>query len=217
MNVEYIIFFLCFALAIFYVIETSSWLIKSVGCREEVGRLVALTNIYLYMGRMFFVFFSVGSSYLVDKFNHNELIYRVAFLSLFFAAFIQLFIVKFRIHIQKIIIRLLKKTVEEKIKTQVWSKQVFFSSFVATLVLSFGYVFPFLAASIFYDLRMTMASIGQFINAFAGVVLLFLLDPLLYKSMDKGDLYLYMNSYLFGRFCGVGLASLIVGLFWGWQ
>jgi hypothetical protein len=88
---------------------------------------------------------------------------------------------------------------------------LFLNSWVATSILVFGVTSPYIVASIMPEIRMTIATLGQVINAIGTVILLFKVEPLLYRRMDKNDLHIHVFSYIKGRCFGLLLTA---GIFW---
>ena len=88
---------------------------------------------------------------------------------------------------------------------------LFLNSWIATSILVFGVTSPYILACIMPEIRMTIATFGQVINAVGTVILLFKVEPLLYRRMDKNDLHVHVFSYIKGRCFGLMLAASI---FW---
>jgi len=88
---------------------------------------------------------------------------------------------------------------------------LFLNSSIATSILVFGVTSPYILACIMPEIRMTIATFGQVINAGGTVILLFKVEPLLYRRMDKNDLHVHVFSYMKGRCFGLMLAASI---FW---
>jgi len=57
---------------------------------------------------------------------------------------------------------------------------------------------------------MTLSGVGQLINSFGTLILLFMVDPLLYRLLDKNILSSAIRSYTMGRLFGFFLGGLLV-------
>jgi len=58
---------------------------------------------------------------------------------------------------------------------------------------------PFLLANEFLNYRLTMNSFGQILNIIGTILLLLMLDPILYRKMDQGNLTDVLKPYILGR------------------
>jgi hypothetical protein len=146
---------------------------------------------------------------------HHVLIFISISVSL--AAIIQLFYwtsSTFFNLINPIIIFLLLKKMPYVIPLKTHNKvdnTLFLNSWIATSILVFGVTSPYILACIMPEIRMTIATFGQVINAVGTVILLFKVEPLLYRRMDKNDIHVHVFSYIKGRCFGLMLAASI---FW---
>lgn len=84
---------------------------------------------------------------------------------------------------------------------------MFYSTIFATVIFSVGSGLPLLLASIFIEYRLSMANLGQLINSFGTIALLFFVDQLLFQSLDKGMICVDIKTYTYGRICGFVLAA----------
>ena len=116
--------------------------------------------------------------------------------------------------VNRVIIFLLLKKMPYVIPLKTHNKvdnTLFLNSWIATSILVFGVTSPYILACIMPEIRMTIATFGQVINAVGTVILLFKVEPLLYRRMDKNDLHVHVFSYIKGRCFGLMLAA---GIFW---
>ena len=185
--------------------------------KSNHGFFNARANVYLYGGRFFALLFMMILSLIVDREPnfHHVLIFISISVSL--AAIIQLFYWNsstFFKCINCIIIFLLLKKMPYVIPLKTHNKvdnTLFLNSWIATSILVFGVTSPYILACIMPEIRMTIATFGQVINAVGTVILLFKVEPLLYRRMDKNDLHIHVFSYIKGRCFGLMLAASI---FW---
>ena len=196
--------------------ETTSWTLRAMSTRSNSGFFNARANIYLYAGRFFALLFMMILSLIVDKGADLHRVLNFVAIAVSFATLIQCaywYSELFFQAINRLIIFLfLRKNTSIKILINRGKvdHRLFFNSWVATSILVFGVTSPYILASIYPDIRMSISTIGQLINAFGTVILLFKVEPLLYKRMDKSDLHIYVFSYIKGRCFGLLFASSIL-------
>lgn len=199
------------------LVETTSWALRAMSSKSNHGYFNARANIYLYGGRFFALLFMMILSLIVDREAdlHRVLIFIA--ISVSFAALIQLLYCSsgvFFKYVNRIIIFLLLKKMPHVNSLKIQDKadhRLFLNSWVATSILVFGVTSPYLLASIYPEVRMTISTLGQVINAVGTVILLFKVEPLLYRRMDKNDLHIHVFSYIKGRCFGLILAATV---FW---
>jgi hypothetical protein len=185
--------------------------------KSNHGFFNARANVYLYGGRFFALLFMMILSLIVDREPnfHHVLIFISISVSL--AAFIQLLYWNsstFFKCVNRVIIFLLLKKMPYVTPLKTHNKvdhTLFLNSWIATSILVFGVTSPYILACIMPEIRMTIATFGQVINAVGTVILLFKVEPLLYRRMDKNDLHVHVFSYIKGRCFGLMLAASI---FW---
>lgn len=89
---------------------------------------------------------------------------------------------------------------------------VMLASLVSTITLLFVYTLPQIFATIFYEYRLTLSSVGQVISFFGMLITLFVLDPRLFKMHDSGEIRTGFGQYLNGRLWGLMGAGLLLGV-----
>lgn len=92
---------------------------------------------------------------------------------------------------------------------------VMLASLVSTITLLFVYTLPQIFATIFYDYRLTLSSVGQVISFFGMLITLFVLDPRLFRMHDSGEIRTGFGQYLNGRLWGLMGAGLLLGVGYG--
>lgn len=199
------------------LVETSSWTLRAMSTKSNHGFFNARANIYLYGGRFFALLFMMILSLIVDQeVNFHRVLMFIA-TSVSSAAIIQWLYWNSSIFfkfVNRIIIFLLLKKIPYTNLIKIHDRadhRLFLNSWVATSILVFGVTSPYLLASIYPELRMTISTLGQVINAVGTVILLFKVEPLLYRRMDKNDLHIHVFSYIKGRCFGLTLSATV---FW---
>jgi hypothetical protein len=185
--------------------------------KSNHGFFNARAGIYVYGGRFFALLFMTVLSLLVDKGSNLQDVMIFISISVSLAAIIQLLYWNsstFFKCVNRVIIFLLLKKMPYVIPLKTHNKvdnTLFLNSWIATSILVFGVTSPYILACIMPEIRMTIATLGQVINAVGTVILLFKVEPLLYRRMDKNDLHVHVFSYIKGRCFGLMLAASI---FW---
>jgi hypothetical protein len=199
------------------LIETTSWALRAMSNKSNQGLFNAKANIYLYGGRFFALLFMMILSLIVDhETNLHQVVFFIA-ISVSFAALLQVLYRHsnfFFLSINRIMIFLFLKKISNVnllITQHKIDNRLFINSWLATLILVFGVTSPYLLASLFPNIRMTISTFGQVINAIGTIILLFKVDPILYQRMDKNDLNIHVFSYIKGRYFGLLTTSII---FW---
>lgn len=208
-------FGLIVALGFALLIETTSWSIKSYSKQEFKGIFVAKTNIYLYGARLFLLFYTVGLSYLVDtKMQISDLIKLVS-ISYLLTALLHASILNDKIHVAVCeyfmrIIGIPQLYRRQKSKTKIISIKLVFKTSVSSFVFTLAMAAPYISASLFPELRMTFSAIGQIINSFGTLILLFYVDPTLYRLMDSNKLMEGLYGYFIGRILGFFIGGIFL-------
>lgn len=214
-NIIFIIGIVCaFGFAVALFIETTSWCVRSKAKPVDQGLYNSRANIYLYGSRAFLLAFVLSMSFLIDKKVSGELIIFVVATALTFALALHL-VFKFSSKINKKIIYVILKFLVLKInerKNVGVCKDGFGltrNTAAATVILTFGVVSPFLIAQNYPEIRMTIAAFGQIVNAFGTILLLFKVDPIMYRGMDDGTLFNIVDSYVDGRVIGLFVSTIL--------
>ena len=199
------------AVAVSSTIETSSWNLRSLASRDNKGLFIARTNIYLYGGRFFLLAFSTGLAYLVDMSATAVEISFVIFLSYISAALVHTLLLSGNISnlLVKSCVRLLGLPNENSRLQHVFSAKIFWFTSISAAFFCVAMTAPFIIATQFPEYRMTLSGVGQLINSFGTLILLFMVDPLLYKLLDKNILSSAIRSYTLGRLFGFFLGGLL--------
>jgi 8-oxo-dGTP pyrophosphatase MutT (NUDIX family) len=87
---------------------------------------------------------------------------------------------------------------------------VFIASFISTIALLFVYILPQIFATLYFDYRLTLSSVGQILSFLGMIVTLFVLDPQLFRMHDAGKIKDGFSYYLNGRLFGLGIAALVL-------
>ncbi len=198
------------------LIETTSWALRAMSNKSNQGIYNAKANIYLYGGRFFALLFMMILSLIVDHETNLHHVLMFISISVSFAALLQLLYWHsnfFFLLVNRIMIFLFLKKITNvnllNIQNKI-DKRLFINSWVATLILVFGVTTPYLLAALYPNVRMTISTFGQVINAIGTIILLFKVDPILYQRMDKNDLHIHVFSYIKGRYFGLMFASSIL-------
>ena len=199
------------AVAVSSIIETSSWNLRSQASRDNKGLFIARTNIYLYGGRFFLLAFSTGLAYLVDINATVVEISLLIFSSYMSAALAHTLLISGNISnlLVKSGARLLGLPNQKSGPQHVFHAKIFWFTSLSASFFCVAMATPFIIATQFPEYRMTLSGVGQLINSFGTLILLFMVDPLLYRLLDKNILSSAIRSYTMGRLFGFFLGGLL--------
>jgi hypothetical protein len=198
-----------------FLVESSSWWIKGVCAPGMIGLYVSRSNIYLYFGRFFALAYNALIAFSIENGASAECV--AATLAIGFAmtslAHIVLLMGGAPTHFTiGILSRILflpdqRLTVEERRPPLNWS--IALSTAVASLCFSLGISLPLLLAVFVPQYRMSLSYVGQTVNAVGTILLLFMVDQQLFRSLDEGKLQRDLPSYSMGRLWAFGGAALV--------
>jgi hypothetical protein len=211
-NIIITIIFFSINIGIALIIETTSWSVRSLSNINSNGIFIARTNIYLYGGRFFMLFFSAGLGYVVDNGSTAKNILLLISISYMSAGLLHslLLIHKYNIFISSLVAKFLGLTIRKKYQSNNYKNNTIkINTLLSTVFFTGALMAPFMMASIFPQYRMTMVSLGQIINSIGTLILLFFVDPKLYKLMDEDKLFGSIKFYIQGRCFGFMIASIL--------
>ena len=104
--------------------------------------------------------------------------------------------------------------VRQEIKKIPDDSKVMIITAASSSIFSLGLAVPYILASTYPDYRLTLASLGQAVNAVGTLLLLFFVDQILFKSIDDGTIRYKVVRYTVGRSLGFGTAGFVLFCFW---
>lgn len=201
------------ALSISLFIETSSWWIRVGATKENLGHYISRSNIYLYGGRFFALIFGVLLAFQIERGvapAFISLTLSVSFALAFCLQFLLLnsFVRRPIISFLSMCLSLHSSTNQSEGDFVVprLDRPLFLGTLAASLSFSLGLSVPPLLAAVFIANRLVISNIGQLINAFGMIVILFFVDQKLYRAFDTGNLYADLITYSKAR----SLAFLLI-------
>ena len=198
------------------LVETSSWHLRSLAKRDSHGLFNSRANIYLYGGRFFALTFMMLMSSFVDRNFTFIWVFRNIAICVTLAGIFQVSYVSVRSvrdYVDIFFFRVILYGIKEFNITEGVQKKdskLFLKTLISTIILCIGVTSPYVVASRYPDARMTISTLGQIINAFGTVILLFWVEPHLYKKMDDDQLNLNLYSYFEGRALGLIVVSILL-------
>lgn len=198
-------------LSISLIIETTSWTIRALSTPGSSGIFIARTNIYLYGGRLFALLYIIFMSYLVDKgANTSDILSAMA------TAYLLTWATHVAFRHSSLLKRLISTTtvtflrlpvIDGITRKEIVNNALRQSTLIATLFFVAAMSLPYVLAASYPTYRMTFSSLGQIINSFGTLILLFIVDPKLYKLMDEKKLSTQIFEYERGRTLGFGIGG----------
>lgn len=210
MNVTAIIAALALAsLSISLLIETSSWWLRSFSTKGNMGLYVSRTNIYLYGGRFFALLFSTLIAFLVDRGAGTGsllTIFTIGFAVTGAAHVLLLNDTVFTLKLVTRIARLMRltppdvRTLPQRSRQD--SERLRLPTALSSMFFGFGLSMPYVLASALPEYRLTIGNLGQIINSFGTLLLLFWVDQRLFAALDRDSLHEAVVHYAAGRASG---------------
>lgn len=241
MNYNLLILAVIICFSCIHVIEVLSFMARISGVKENKRSLAySLQNAIFMLTRFFMMALLPVLGLLIDK-GINKTSYLVMVLcSLFCAAFFSYLVFLFRGKIissfSKIIRNIIygksifkeiiffpyyflstKAEENNKNKSFVVNRPIFFSSAIIFCIYSLSVFMVFFIALFFPDYRTMISQLSGVTNAFATVLLTFIVEPKISKSIDLDDNIEnsenMLLSLVLGRILGVGIVSSIIVIF----
>ena len=203
------------SLTLALLIETLSWWIRGKAPSNMLGIFVSRSNIFLYGGRLFTLIFTSIIAFSIETGNGLAEVMR-DFAAAFLIATIchtLLLIPRFEDgRWMSLTLFLMRLPHVERPYTNILSSQrnpIILGTALASIIFAFGNGAPLILATIFPEFRLSISGIGQIINAAGTFLILFIVDQILFKSMDKGELLAAVRVYTIGRVAGLGASALL--------
>jgi hypothetical protein len=216
--IQVIPFAVCASIALCLLIDTSGWWLRTFSDGSNIGHFVSRTNLYTYSGRLFsFLYMSLLSLYIEIGANTSDVCVIVLTSFMSGAAAHKLFLNRGRFS-QKLIYqiaRLMRLDVSGVIHvegqiTPSYGEKLRWTTAASTMIFCLGMSAPYILASLFPQFRLTLASVGQILNAVGMMFILFFVDFLMYKSWDNRELSSAISFYNSGRIIGILCAAGVV-------
>lgn len=209
-------------LSIALYIDTTSWWIRSLANKDNIGLYISRSNIYLYGGRFFSLLFVVLLSFSIETGLSPAQVALCCFFTFSLCTLLHLTCAVRNFDDSHIISLLARALILPKRHpftannlSYFFNARLFYSTTFATFAFSVGSGAPLLLASIFIDYRLSMANIGQLINSLGMLSLLFFVDQSLFKSLDSGLIIIDVKTYTYGRILGFIISALLYFvIFW---
>lgn len=240
MNYNFLILAVIVCFSCIHIIEVLSFMARIAGVKENKKSLAySLQNAIFMLTRFFMMALLPVLGLLIDKgINKSSYLFMV-FFALLGASFFSLLVYLARMKViqafSKIINNIakgknifkeiilfpfyfLERSKDIKIKKQVVAvnKSIFFSSSLVFCIYSLSVFMVFFIALFFPDYRTMISQLSGVTNAFATVLLTFIIEPKISRSIDLNEdseqSENMLLSLILGRIVGVGVISqLIVG------
>ena len=214
-------------LGLVFLVESFVWFIRSMSETAYRSKSISTSNIIMYLTRVLLVGYQILINYKIETgggvkevvlsgliamiaalLSHALIFCNESVLHGFWTVFRKLSLLCRIIH---------KDELSDKVYVVTpWRSGlniVVLASLVSTISLLLVYTLPQIFATLFYDYRLTLSSVGQVISFLGMLVTLFVLDPRLFKMHDSGEIKTGFIQYLNGRMWGfmVSISALSVG------
>ncbi|WEK44384.1 MAG: hypothetical protein P0Y64_06145 [Candidatus Sphingomonas colombiensis] len=198
-----------------FIVESSSWWIKGACTPGTIGLYVSRSNIYLYFGRFFSLAYNALIAFGIE--NGAPAQHVAATLAIGFAGTCVAHLLLLRggaithltVAVMTRILLLPKPGPYDGVPHPQMERRIVTSSAIASLCFGIGISLPLLLAVLVPQYRMSLSYVGQMVNALGTIMLLFMVDQRLFRSLDEGDLARTLPSYSMGRALAFGLSAAL--------
>lgn len=210
-------------LGLVFLVETFVWYIRSMSESQYRSKVISTSNIIMYLTRVLLIGYQIILNYEIETGANVRQVILSGLIGMVFAALVHWLIFSNRVAVQFFWDLFYKTSAKFRLihpheycdDVHLLSKQpvmnlVVAASFVSTISLLFVYILPQIFATLFFDYRLTLSSVGQVISFFGMIVTLFILDPQLFKMQDAGEIKTGFSYYLHGRIFGLCSAALML-------
>ncbi|MBW8295556.1 DUF2837 family protein [Sphingopyxis sp.] len=208
--------------AIAFLIETSSWLVRAQSVSSNIGLYVGRSNIFLYSARMFTLIFTVCLAFAVESSYHTSTIILLISATLFMSALchaLMLFHKPRGFFMRVVSFTLLlpsNRNVGYTVRRTDMTTPLFVMTLATSVVFCISLTAPIIGAILLPEYRLSVSYIGQIINFFGTIIMLFYVDQRLFRAIDQGDIDQIIISYVAGRFFSfvlVGMIFFLIGCY----
>lgn len=204
-----------FSLAMSLFVETSTWWLRSEAQPGSIGFFVSRTNIFLYGGRFFALVFASAISFFVDRMIATPIIILVLALAFTISAISHGVLLGGRGITHRVTkafgtLLSLKYTSNLRSPSKSHDLRIVSATALTSFVFAMGMSVPYVLASTFSEYRLTISNLGQILNSFGTLLLLFYVDQVLFASIDDGTIKVKVVSYSRGRMIGFASAALVL-------
>jgi hypothetical protein len=206
----------CTSISMCLLIDTSGWWLRTLSDGTNIGHFVSRTNLYTYSGRLFSFLYMSLLSLFIEFGANTQGVCEIVITSFLVGAVAHSCFLNRTALSQKMlhrIARIMKLNIfvtDSERKLLTYGPKLRLTTAVSTMIFCLGMTAPYILASLFPEFRLTLASVGQILNAAGMMFILFFVDFLMYKSWDSNELNDAIQYYNGGRIIGILTAALIV-------
>jgi hypothetical protein len=215
-------------LGLVFLVESFVWFIRSMSAAEYRSKSISTSNIIMYITRVMLIGYQILLNYKIETGGGVEEVIVSGMIAMLVALlchalfFCHAGSLRFSWRVFKgfaLTFRLIRPgELCDDVYVSPWRFRpgvIMLASLVSTVTLLFVYTLPQIFATIFYDYRLTLSSVGQVISFFGMLITLFVLDPRLFRMHDTGEIRTGFSQYLNGRMWGLVSAGLLLTLAYG--
>jgi hypothetical protein len=210
---------LCVSIALNLLIDSSGWWLRTFSDGSNIGHFVARTNLYTYSGRLFSFFYMFLLSLFIEFGATSLEVCELIIISFVVGGIAHKILLnrsaasQYGLHKLANMMRLELNPVPVELVEVSYGHKLLLTTAAATTIFCLGMSAPYILASLFPTFRLTLASVGQILNAAGMMFILFFVDQLMYKSWDNRELgsaiEYYNNGRFIGTMCAAGFVSVL--------
>jgi hypothetical protein len=211
------------SLGFMFTIESATWFIRALAQRSKTGQMIAVSNTFLYSSRLFAFGFQLVISVQIDaSFGWNAL--WGTFASAFIAASALHLLIFFstwgHTTAWPALLRRGKLALVSNAallpaaRWRIHRRRLFAAVLFSASLFGLSATAPYLLAHLYAGMRMTLGSVAQIINFAGSVMLVYWVDPMLFRLMDEELLGDALFDYLLGRLTAFLLFAVMFIALW---
>lgn len=209
------------SLSLVFLVETFAWFLRANALKDGRAYVISKSNIILYSSRGFAFGFQASISYYLETQGIASGVFFVCIVGFvtatlthtltFYNPVVRRVVWNCMVGLMKKINRWDSNLMANELASicRVRSPQLFIVTSISTAIFGLAITLPYLLALYNPTFRLTFTSLIQLLNFFGTIFLLYLVDPIMYKLMDKCELKFSIYDYIAGRIAGF-LISLFV-------
>jgi len=209
------------SLACVFLVETYAWFVRANALNDGRAYVISKSNLILYSSRAFAFGFQASLSYYLETRGAVEGVLFICVVGFVSSVLIHLLTFYHRsvrgltwsamVGMMKSIRRWDESLMSKELPpiAKIRSRRLYLATTASTAIFGVAITLPYLLALYNPSLRLTFTSLIALLNFLGTIFLLYLVDPVLYKLMDDGNLRYSIYDFVAGRITGFVLSLLI--------
>lgn len=207
------------SLAVMFAVESGTWFFRAQATPADLGVMLARANQLLYSSRLFAFGFQLVISLMIDMgagWAPIWLTFAVGFATAVLVHVLAFHVPRSARGVWRLVLYVAppsaagRSGLRAATRSHVVDRALFRRTLLATILLAAAATVPFVLATLFEHLRMTMGSVAQVLNFAGSISMITLVESALYRSIDEAALGHAVFDYLLGRVWGFGVCLVVL-------